>query len=75
MKPPAVAKVIRENDGSVEKVFRYFKRRSVVDAEGVEEVVEVDDIEDLNEISHELAEKERRRLARRQRQLAGKNKK
>lgn len=54
--------MVRENDGSVEKIFRYFKRRSVIEAEGVEEVVEVDDIEDLNEISHELAEKERKRL-------------
>ena len=49
MKPAAVGKIVRENDGSVEKIFRYFKRRSVAEAEGVEEVVEVDEEEDEEE--------------------------
>jgi hypothetical protein len=59
----------------VEKIFRYFKRRSVVETEGVEEMVEVDDIEDLNEISHELAEKERKRLRLKEKKKVGKRSK
>jgi hypothetical protein len=35
-------------------------------------MVEVDDIEDLNEISHELAEKERKRLILKQKKKEGK---
>lgn len=48
LKPKQIEKVLSENDRSVEKVFKYFKRRSKFESETLEEVVEVDDIEDLN---------------------------
>jgi hypothetical protein len=57
LKPKEIDTIVNNCYGSIEKIFKYFKKRSTLEGETIEEIVEVEDIEDLNEISHELAVK------------------
>ncbi len=71
MEKQEVRELVEANGGSIEKIFAVMKRKAKRDDYVLEDLIEVDDIEDMNELSHEAAEADRRKLLAKLKQKEG----